>query len=387
MLVENNPYPQDGRVRREATSLATAGYEVTVIAPSAGDQPRSDVVDGVRVHRYPAPPQANGLTGYIIEYGYSMVAAFALSLYVFARRGFDVVHTHNPPDTYVAIAAVYRVLGCKFVFDHHDLSPDLYLARFGSSARPSVHRVLAALQHGALNAAHRVIATNESYARVAIQDCGVPPDRVTVVRNGPDLQRVRLLQEDQCLRSRAPIILGYVGAMNHQDGLDYLLRSLAILSSYRSDFCCALIGDGDALDDLRRMARELDIDRHVWFAGHRGGDDLMRLLSTADVCVDPDPSNSYNDRSTMIKITEYMALGKPIVAFDLPEHRVTAGDAAVYASPNDEHHFARHLDELMDDPARRQVMGEIGRRRIDAQFSWHKQSQKLLDCYEDLLSS
>jgi glycosyltransferase involved in cell wall biosynthesis len=385
MVVENNPYPQDGRVRREATSLARAGYTVIVIAPSSGDQPWREVIEGVSTYRYPRPPGGQGFLSYVVEYGYSLVAALALSIYVFARHRFNVVHTHNPPDLLALIALLYRPLGCRFVFDHHDLSPDLYMARFGADANPRVFRALSRLQRWALRSADGVIATNDSYAAVAVEEARVPPARVTVVRNGPDLSRVRTMPVDSGLRQAAPIILGYVGAMNRQDGLDYLLRALAHLRASRSDFMCVLIGDGDAVADLRRDTERLGLSDHVRFTGRQDGDDLMTLLSTADICVDPDPSNRYNDRSTMIKMTEYMALGKPIVAFDLPEHRVTAGDAAVYARPNDEGDFASCIAQLMDDPDRRERMGALGKARVESELSWHRQERHLLAAYDKLL--
>jgi glycosyltransferase involved in cell wall biosynthesis len=387
MLVENNPYPQDARVRQEATSLCNAGYEVTVIAPSSGEQPWQDIVDGVRAYRYPPPPEGDGLLGYLAEYGYSMVASLVLALYVFIRRGFDVIHVHNPPDTYFVIGGLFRLLGRTFVFDHHDLSPDMYLARFGDDANRAVFHVLRWMQRLVLRTANHVIATNDSYARVSTDEAGVPAHSVTVVRNGPDLRRVRRVPADESLRSDAAILIGYVGLMNDQDGLDYLLRALCHLRAARSDFMCVLVGRGDSLKKLRREADRLGLADHVRFTGRVPDHELMTILSTVDICVDPDPSNTFNDRSTMIKMTEYMALGKPIVAFDLPEHRVTAGDAALYAKPNDEADFARCIAALMDDPALRGRMGTVGRHRIVSDFSWHQQEQRLLDLYSRLAAA
>ena len=333
MLLENNPYPQDGRVRREAASLSRAGYDVTVIAPAKKGQPKQDLVDGVRVCRYPAPKERDGFLGYALEYGYAMLAGWVLTLYVFVRFGFDVIHAHNPPDTYVAIAAPYKLFGKRFVFDHHDLSPEMYDARFMDGSNALVHRVLQWFEKLTFRFADRVISTNESYKEIAIERGGVPSERIAVVRNGPDLDRVRAVAPDSALRAKAGTIIGYVGIMGYQDGVDYLIRALGHLVTdlRRNDVFCFIVGEGGAVPSLKALVAELGLGEHVWFTGRISDEDLMRYLSAADICVDPDPFNPFNDRSTMIKMSEYMAVGKPIVAFDLREHRRTAADAARFA--------------------------------------------------------
>ncbi|MCB0197562.1 MAG: glycosyltransferase family 4 protein [Anaerolineae bacterium] len=389
MLLENNAYPQDGRVRREATTLIAAGYQVSVISPKdiQIEQPWREIVDEVRVYRYPMPPAANGFLGYIWEYSYSMVAMFILSWLVSYREGFDIIHAHNPPDTLVLIAAFYKLMGKRFVFDHHDLGPELYYyGRFGGNSNRFVYRVLIWFEQLSCQLADRVIATNESYKAIEMERGKVQENQITIVRNGPDLDRLRLMAPDPVLRRKADIIIGYVGELSFQDGLDYLLRALhhLIYDIGRLDFYCAIIGDGDALDSLKQMAVELNIDEYIWFTGWLSGSELVRCLSTIDVGVSPDPSNPYNDRCTMIKISEYMALGKPIVVFDLPEHRVTAQAAAVYARPNDELDFARQIILLMDDQERRQKMGQLGRERIETKLAWSYQEKHLLEAYEVL---
>ncbi len=388
MLLENNPYPHDGRVRREATALVQAGYQVSVISPRRHDQGWRDTIDGVHVYRYPAPPSKGGIVGYLLEYGYSLIGAFVLSLVVWAQRGFDVIHAHNPPDIFVLIALPYKLLGKRFVFDHHDLSPEMYNALFKDGGNPFLFRMLVWFEQLSCKVADHVIATNESYMRMEMERSGVPAERISVVRNGPDLKRVRLVEPDSQLRSKGKTIIGYVGIMGFQDGLDYLLRALHLLvyDLGRTDFYCVLIGTGDAWETLKQMTADLKLNEHVWLTGNISDTDLMRYLSSTDICVDPDPSNPFTDRCSMIKMTEYMALSKPIVAFDLPEHRVTAQEASLYAKANDELDFARKLAELMDDPARRAAMGKLGRQRVETALAWHYSIPHLLDAYRKVLA-
>lgn len=387
MLLENNSYPLDGRVRREAKSLDTSGYQVTVISPKLDSQAWRETIDNIAVYRYPSPPEADSLLGYFWEYGYSMVATFIISWLVLFREGFDVIHAHNPPDTFVLIAAFYKLFGKRFVFDHHDLAPELYYyARFGEDANQFVYKALIWFEQLTLKLADHVIATNESYKAMEMIRGGVPEEKITVVRNGPDLERIRLVDPDPYLRSRAEFLIGYVGEIGVQDGIDYLLRALwhLIYDFGKTDIYCVVMGDGNALPDLKQTATELNLNRYVGFTGWLGSDDLVRSLSTVDIGVSADPSNPYNDRCTMIKLTEYMALGKPIVAFDLPEHRYTARQAALYAKPNEEVDFAQKIALLMDDPSRRVEMGQIGKKRIASELSWSRQEKHLVSVYDSL---
>jgi len=391
MLVENNPYPQDPRVRREAMVLVDAECQVTVIAPARRGQPWRESVNGVRVYRYPAPPLANGFWGYLWRYGYSTAAILILSLLVLFREGFDVIHAANPPDTLVLVAALYKLLGTPFVYDHHDLAPEMYCACFGSTGSRVVYYALTTLERLSCRLADHVIATNQSYKAVEMQRCGVPPERITIVRNGPELNGRQVVAPVPALRGKGKAIIAYVGVMGIHDGVDYLLRALYRLvhDLGRTDFFCLLVGGrGGAEASLRSLTTQLGLDAHVQFTGWIQDTSLVRrYISTADICVVPDPSNAYNDRSTMIKVTEYMAQGKAIVAFDLPEHRITAQEAATYVRPNDELEFARELAQLMDDPARRQRMGEFGRLRIETELAWCYSAPKLLEVYNTLLSA
>jgi glycosyltransferase involved in cell wall biosynthesis len=388
MLLENLPFPQDVRVRREALALAAAGYRVTVICQAAAGQPSREMVNDVLVYRYPAPPVANGFLGYVFEYGYSMLASFALSLLVFFRGGFDVVHAHNPPDTFVFIAAFYILFGKRFVYDHHDLSPEMYQARFPGGGKRLVYNALILLEKLSCRMADHVIVTNESYKKVAMERGRVTESRITIVRNGIELSRLdRPIEPDRVLRQMGKTIIGYVGVMGFQDGVDYLLRALHHLVRVlgRTDFYCILIGDGDAWAGLQALAHDLALEEYVHFTGPVFGEGLLRYLSAADICVDSAPSGPYSDRSTVFKIMEYMSLGKPIVVFDLPEHRFTAQQAAVYVPHNDERAFAQAISELMDDPQRRKILGEFGRCRIEKELAWDFSIPNLLGAYRTVL--
>ena len=388
MLLENQPYPQDHRVRREAAALAHAGYRVSVICPSSGSQSRREVVDGVHVYRFGAPEAGGSLLGYLWEYGYSTIASFALSLLIFFAEGFDVVHAHNPPETFVFIGAFYRMFGKRFVFDHHDLSPEMYCVRFPDAGSTIVYKALLLLERLTCRVADHIIATNDSYKRLEMARHGVPAHRITVVRNGVEVPCDNTaIPPDRDLQKKSKTIIAFVGVMGVQDGIDYLLRALHHLryNLGRSDFYCVLMGDGDAQAASIKLAHKLRLDQHVWFPGPVHGDRLFCYLSTADICVDPDPGNDYNDRCTMIKMMEYMAYAKPIVAFDLPEHRVTAQQAATYVKPNDEMAFAVALAQLMDDPARRKIMGAFGRHRIQTKLAWHYSVPNLLEAYRKVL--
>jgi glycosyltransferase involved in cell wall biosynthesis len=386
MLLENNPFPQDTRVRHEAFALSSAGYNVSVICQRGNSQPYFDCINGVCVYRFPAPAPANGLIGYAWEYSYSTIAFLLISLWVFFRHGFDVVHAHNPPDTLVFIALLYKCMGKRFVFDHHDLSPEMYYARFGGQGSKTLYRVLCLMEKLSCRVADHVIATNQSYKRLEIQRDGLSEDQITIVRNGPDLD-----QEDSSipvvdLEMPGQILIGYAGVIGYHDGVDYLLRALHHLRNdfNRPDFCCIVMGDGDALVDVKGLCNQLGLDQQVQFTGWIPHAQLTGYINAVNICAAPEPLNDYNNRSTMIKITEYMAAAKPVVAFDLCEHRVTAGDAALYAQANDTFDFAYQLNILMNNANLRAVMGHCGRERIDKNLAWVHQTENLLSVYSRL---
>jgi glycosyltransferase involved in cell wall biosynthesis len=323
------------------------------------------------------------VVGYVAEYIYFTSACLVLSWYIALREGFDVAHAHNPPDTLFLVGAIHKVFGRKFVFDHHDLSAELYLSRYRKTTDGAVTRVLKLLEKLSVRLADVVIETNESYRAIDIERNGIDPDKVFIVRNGPDLRRVRLVEPNQRLRSTGHTILVYVGAMNPQDGVDYLLRALSHLlhDLRRTDFYCVLIGDGDSRAALESQAITLKVADRVLFTGFIPDEDLLRYLSSADICLDPNPSSPLNDVSTWIKVMEYMALGRPVISFDLKETRTSASDAALYVTPNDETAFAEAIAQLMDDPARRRKMGEFGTRRVQSHLGWHITSQNLVKAY------
>jgi glycosyltransferase involved in cell wall biosynthesis len=389
MLVENNSYPKDPRVRREAEALAKAGYMVSVISPAEKQQGYHARINGVEVCRFPAPPPANTLGTYLYEYAYSMMAMSILTFWIFIRHGFDVIHVANPPDTLALVAAPYKLLRKRLVFDHHDLTPELYYARFLQSGKPWVYRVLIWCEKVSCLLADHILATNESYKAIEISRDSVSEASITIVRNGPELKKREPDEPDQEVRQRAGTIIVYAGILGVQDGVDFLLRALRhlVFDLTKSDLLCLVIGKGDAQPALERQAEELSIADHILFTGWIDDPDRYhRYIASADICVDSSPSNAYNDRCTTIKMMEYMAAGKPIVAFDLPEHRFTAQASAIYARPNDEMEFARAIAGLIDDPTRRQALGAIGRRRIEEQLAWDYSASRLLEAYSILLA-
>jgi len=382
MLVENNGYPRDFRVRREAQALRDAGHQVSVICPREGREPWQEVHEGVYVQRYPAPPGGRGFLGYAFEFGFATVAMLVLSLWLLARRGVDVVHAANPPDTLCLVGAVFRLLGKRFVFDQHDLAPELYLSRFARRGPNAVVAVLRLLERCSYAVANVVIATNDSYRRRAIEIGRVDADKVFVVRNGPPLS-YGPLEPDPALVERARFIVGYVGTIGPQDGLDVWMRALRhlVFDLGRREVLAVVIGDGDALADVRSLAARLELEPFVHFTGRLSEDAARKVLSAAHVCVQPDPSSPLNDHSTMNKLMEYMALGKPTVAFDLPETRFSAQEAAHYVVPNDEEAFARAVAALLDAPRERERMGRLGMRRVIEALAWEHSVRHLLDAY------
>jgi glycosyltransferase involved in cell wall biosynthesis len=408
LLIVENRYPHDPRVRNEATALMAAGYRVTVISLRARDEASHAFFNGVEAYRIPrialfdktkrsgqtwfgrAVTACKTLIGYVVEYSYFTFGSLFISLYVCARQRVDIIHLNNPPDTLCIIAALYKLLGKKIVFDHHDLSPELYLSRYGIRGREKglIYRTLLLLEKISLKLADIVIATNESYREIEIRRGKLDARKVFVVRNGPDLNRVRLTGPDERLKSMNKKILVYIGIMGPQDGVDYLMRAVhhLVYGLGRTDFYCVLIGKGDSLESLKALAHDLKIDDYVWFTGFIPEADLIRYLSTADIGVDPDPSSPLNDVSTWIKIMEYMAMEKPIVTFDLKETRYSAQDAALYVRPNDEKGFAQAIVTLMDDEELRRELGRRGRARIENELNWDIVKQNLLNAYAQCLA-
>ncbi len=381
ILVENLSVPFDRRVWQESLALRDAGWEVHVICPQGTKRDTEPYVelDGVHIYRYPLRAAVGGPLGFVQEYGSMLWHTFRL-----ARKigRVDVVHACNPPDLFFLVARRLKRRGARFVFDQHDLVPELYLSRFGRG-EDLLYRAVCWLERRTYRLADVVIATNESYRAAALERGGKRPDEVFVVRSAPAVERFHWVPPDGSIRRGKPYLLCYLGVMGPQDGVDYALRSLARLRDEqgRTDWHAVFVGGGDTFDAMLTLRDELGLADCVEFTGRIPDADLMRYLSTADVCLSPDPLNPLNDVSTMNKVMEYMAMSRPIVSFDLREARVSAGDAAVYAPPNDESAFAKLIARLLDDPDERRRMGELGRARVAGPLSWEHSRVALLAAY------
>jgi glycosyltransferase involved in cell wall biosynthesis len=386
ILVENLPSPFDRRVWQEATTLHESGYGVSIICPTGkGCEKRHEIINGIHIYRYDLPVEGAGARGYAIEYAAAIFHALRIAWQVHRTRGFDVVHACNPPDLFFLIGGLFKLcFGTKFVFDHHDICPELYEAKFGR--RDALWKLMVWLERITFRVADISIATNESYRRIAIERGRMPPERVFVVRSGPSLARLKILPPDERLKRGRRYLVGYVGTMGKQEGIDQLLRAVRhiVFDLGRSDVHFGLVGSGTSLEEMKAFAQELGVAEHVTFTGRVPDGEMLAMLNTADVCVNPDIANELNDKSTMNKIMEYMALGKPIVQFDLAEGRHSAQQASLYAMKNDAMDFAARIVELLDDPIRRKEMGEFGRRRVENELEWRYEAPKLLAAYEAL---
>jgi glycosyltransferase involved in cell wall biosynthesis len=389
VLVENLSVPFDRRVWQECRALTEAGYQVEVICPrgTKRDTELFSEIDGVRIHRYPLNAATGGPRGYLREYGTALWRTLRIAWRLSQHEPFDVVHACNPPDLLFLIALALRPSGARFIFDQHDLVPELFESRFAGGPRV-LHWGSLLLERLTFRTADAVISTNESYREVAIGRGRMPHDRVRVVRSAPDLSRFVPVEPDPTLKRGKPFLACYLGVMGPQDGVDYALRALAHLHGEmgRDDLHTTFIGSGDAFDEMVTLTTHLGLDEFVEFTGRVPDETVQRYLSTADVCLSPDPKNPLNDVSSMNKVVEYMAMARPLVSFDLHEARVTAQDAAVYASENDEAQFAKLIAELLDNPDRRERMGKIGRQRVEKALSWEISRRSLLAAYEDLLA-
>jgi glycosyltransferase involved in cell wall biosynthesis len=386
IIVENLPCPFDRRVMQEARTLNSAGYQVSIICPKAPGYEKSfEVIDGIHIHRHWLPKEADGALGYALEYSVALLMEFWLSLKIAFGRGFDVLQACNPPDTIFLIGGFYKLFGKKFVFDHHDINPELYEAKFGRKGWG--RKLLVALERMSFRTADMVISTNESYRRIALDRGGKDPGDVFVVRSGPDLTRMKIVPPNPALKKGRQFLVGYVGVMGKQEGIDLLLQAVQFIVYHlkRTDIHFGLVGGGTELPAMRELAKTLGVAEYVTFTGRAPDAELLEMLNTADVCVNPDRANEMNDRSTMNKIMEYMALGKPVVQFDLTEGRVSAGDASLYARPNDVADLAQKIVSLLGDEQRRIQMGAIGRHRVENALSWQHEAPRLLAAYDNLL--
>lgn len=392
IIVENLPIPQDKRVWQEARSLVDAGYEVAVICPKGQTSKKSfEVLDGVSIYRHWLPLEAKGALGFVLEYTWAFACEFLLTWKVYFRHRFAAIHACNPPDTIFLIAVLFRVLfGTRFLFDHHDGNPELWIAK-GGREHGAVHRALCFVEKWTFRAAEVSLAVNDHYVGIATGRGRMPADSVFLVRNSPGSEIVegtlrKLAELDR--QSDGPCIVGYLGVIGAQDGVDNLMHVIdhIVHQLRREDVRFLIMGDGPELLSVRELARKLGIDSHVEFTGWISGDEYIDNLASCDMCVNADPVNGYNMHCSPNKVYEYMLFGVPIVQFDMPESRIVAGDAALYAKPHDNSDFAEKVLALVDDPERRATMGKIGHDRFLQHFTWTNSEKELIRAYDRLFS-
>jgi glycosyltransferase involved in cell wall biosynthesis len=383
IIVENSPVPFDTRVWKEALSLHKAGYEVTVLSPRGKNFENGyELLDGIHIYRHPMPSERDGAWGYVLEYGCALFWQLLYSWWVYFRRGFHVIQGCNPPDDIFLIALPFKLFGVKYIFDHHDANPELYLSKY--QRKDLLYRIQVVLERLTYRFSDVVMATNRSYRDLAVARGGLSPEDVFVVRNGPDLQTFRSVPAVPAFKHGKPFLVGYVGNMSVQDGLDILVDvALYLKNSGRRDVHFTCVGGGPELPALKKLLAEKGLGDMMNFTGRIPDAQLLEILSTADVCVNPDKPCEMNDISTMIKIMEYMALGKPIVQFDLKEGRFSAGEASLYADKQRQViDFAAQIVWLLDNPDERRRMGELGFRRVTEELAWEHSVGNLLAAYQ-----
>ena len=384
ILVENLSVPFDRRVWLEARALKENGFSVSVICPRFKGEKSFEKLEGVNIYRYSLAPATKGVFSYMLEFSYCLIMTFLLSVYVSIRHGFDIIHACNPPDTFFIIGIFYKAFGKKFYYDQHDLCPEVYLSKYRENRKDFFYYMLLFLEYLTYKTADRVIVTNNSYRDNTISRGRVRPDKIFVVRTGPDKERFKNGSfAGDGLKAGRKFLVSYLGVMAPQDGVDFLLRAIDVLINQynRRDVTFRIIGGGDSLDDLKDLKEDLRLGAEVIFTGRVPDEELFNYLAASDVCVAPDPKNPLNDKSTMNKILEYMAMAKPIVSFDLKESRYSAGEAALYAAPNDVKDFADKIVELLKDPEQRSRMGKIGYERLKGELTWDYNKKRLVNAY------
>lgn len=384
IIVENLPVPFDTRVWQEASTLAANGYTVSVICPKGkGYNADYECIDGVHIYRHDLPTEGNGAIGYAREYFSALWNEYRLARKIYKKHGFHVIHGCNPPDDIYMVARMFRGKGVDYVFDHHDICPELYEAKFGKKSG-LFYKSQLWLERNTYRHCTFAFVTNESYRRIAIERGGMSPDRVHVLRSGPRLERLVIRPPKPEIKRGKRYMVGYLGVIGQQEGIQYMLQAARHIRDNmgRDDIFWGIVGGGPHLDELRRLCTSMGLDDIVEFTGRVDDNKMLDYLNTADICVNSDEYNEMNDKSTMNKVLEYMALGKPIVQFDLTEGRYSAQDASLYARPNDAVDMAEKIVALLDDPDRRAEMSRIGRDRIVNHLSWDHTSRTLLDAYD-----
>ena len=382
IIVENLPVPFDGRVWKEACSLHKAGYDVTVLCPKGkGYEQGYEHLEGIQIYRHPMPKEGNSPLGYLWEYGWALFWEFVYSWWIYLRRGFHVIQGCNPPDDIFLVALPFKLFGVKYIFDHHDTNPELYFSKY--ERQDFLYKTQIWLEKLTFRFSDVVMSTNNSYKDIAVRRGGLYPEDVFVVRNGPNLETFKPVPPKPDLKHGKRYLVGYVGTMSTQEGLDILLNVADHVKRMgRTDVHFTCVGGGPGLATLRQMVKDKNLSDTVKFTGRVSEVELLDILSTADVCVNPDKPCEMNDISTMIKIMEYMALGKPIVQFDLKEGRVSAQEASLYSSNHNQvADFADNILWLLDHPEERTRMGEFGRRRVEKELAWEHSVENLIAAY------
>jgi glycosyltransferase involved in cell wall biosynthesis len=385
IVVQNLPVPFDRRVWLEATTLAEAGYSVSVICPKMKGLNRShEIIEDIEVYRYRLPFEARGAAGFIAEFIWCFLCTAGLSFRVaLSGRGFDVLQVCNPPETYWPLGAFWRLFGKAFIFDHHDLSPEMFSAKFGRDKGTLVQALLF-LERMTFRTAQIVLTTNESHRAIALSRGNKRPQDVYVVRSGPDFRRLRVMQRSPRWSQGRSFLVAYLGEICKQDGVEHLIGAMRVLHEEmgRDDIQCILIGGGPHQPEVVRYAEAIGMGECCTFTGSVSDETLCDILSSADLGVDPDPKNAWSDRSTMNKVLEYMFFGLPVVAYDLRETRVSAGDAGLYVEPNQERALAEGIARLLDDADRRAEMGRVGQLRVKETLAWNHSVPALLAAYD-----
>ena len=381
MIVENLPLPFDKRVWQEANALKNAGADVSIICPRMkGFVKPYERINDIDIYRHPLPPEGSGGLGYLIEYSAALFWEFVYTLRIFMKKRVHIIHGCCPPDLIFMVAAPFRLLGARYVFDHHDLSPELYQTKFGR--KDLFHTLLTWFERGTFALASYSIATNESFKKIAVERGGMRPEKVQVVRSGPDLNRLKIQEPKIELKRGKKFLIGYLGIIAEQDGLDLLIKIARILKDRRDDIQFAIMGGGTELENIKALAKELKVDDSVEFYGMVSDNQVMNdVLNTCDVCVNPDVPDELNDLLTTNKVMEYMAVARPVVQFDMKEGRFSAQEASLYAEGDSLEDFADKIELLLNDPEKRKQMGEFGRHRVVNELSWDFEKKKLVDFY------
>ncbi len=393
IVVENNFVPLDPRVWSEAVSLRDAGWKVTIICPEpsgvyscppAGEDGSVDL-EGIRVFYFRLSAANDGIGAYLSEYGTALTRIGQLCWRIWQSERFDILHICNPPDIFFPIALFYRLLGTAVIYDHHDLFPEFVKDRFQGAPGRLLYGAAMAMEYLTYQAAHITIAVNESYREVAQERGHLPSERIAVVRNGPQIRSFFPLPAVHALKKGFPFLVCYIGIMGYEDGIPEMLKAIrhVIVDLGRRDILFHLMGDGALRPWALQQVRAWGLECFVEMPGMvKDRTAIRQYLSTADLCLSPEPSSPLNSRSTFIKVGEYMAMGKPLVAFDLRETRFTAHEAAVYVEPGDTDAFGQAIADLIDSPNRRGEMGRCGRERFVEYLGWEHQEKKLLETYE-----